>query len=138
MARYALLLFGLAWGGFGLLGLFAPDAILGAAGISFDASAGITEARTMYGGSQLGLALFFFWAAGRPAYHVPGLVVGGLYMGGAALARAFGVFVVGATDFTSVSAMVMEFGATGIALISLWQLGVFAGGSGFAGRGEGS
>jgi hypothetical protein len=128
------LLFGVAWGGFGLLGLFAPDVILGSAGISFDgadasdtagALAGITEARTMYGGSQLGLAVFFFWAAGRAAFHVPGLVVGGLYMGGAALARAFGVFVVGATDFTSVSAMVMEFGATGIALIALWQLGAF-------------
>ena len=134
MARYALLLFGLAWGGFGLLGLFAPETILGSAGITFDASAGVTEARTMYGGSQLGLALFFFWAAGRPPFHVPGLIVGGAYMGGAALVRSFGVLVVGATDFTSVSAMVLEFGATGIALLSLWQLGFFGGASAEEGR----
>ena len=91
----------------------------------------------MYGGSQLGLALFFFWASSRPAFYVPALIVGGLYMGGAALARAFGVFVVGATDFTSVSAMVMECGATGIALIALWQLGAFGGaGAGVGEKGD--
>jgi len=71
---------------------------------------GLSPALGLYGAYNLVAALY--------------LAVAG--WGGAALARAFGVFVVGATDWTSVSAMVMETGAAGIALITLWQIGFFS------------
>ncbi len=53
----------------------------------------LTEIRAFYGGLQFGIGLFLVWCLRVPDRTSQGLLLGGLAVGGAGLARIFGVLL---------------------------------------------
>lgn len=76
----------------GLGSLLAPASFAEQAGYATVPSA-LTEVRAFYGGLQLGIALFLVWCLGTPARTTQGLLLSGLAVGGAGLARALGMLI---------------------------------------------
>lgn len=70
--------------------LVAPASFAQQAGYSTTPSA-LTEIRAFYGGLQLGIGLFLAWCLRVPDRVLHGLLLGALAVGGAGLARTFGV-----------------------------------------------
>ena len=52
----------------------------------------LTEIRAFYGGLQFGIGLFLLWCLRTPSRTSQGLLLVGLAVGGAGLARMFGIF----------------------------------------------
>lgn len=94
LPRISILLTALAFGGFGILLLIAPQ-VLGTVGVEIARPAGAAELRAFYGGLELGIAAFFFLALARPAWHRAALNLQVLGLGGVAIARAIGVLLGG-------------------------------------------
>lgn len=77
----------------GLGSLVAPALLAHQAGFGPDPTAGaLTEIRAFYGGLQLGIGLFLVWCLRAPSRTSVGLLLIGFAVGGAGLARFFGVF----------------------------------------------
>jgi hypothetical protein len=51
----------------------------------------LTEIRAFYGGLQFGIGLFLVWCLRTPSRTYQGLLLAGLAVGGAGLARMFGI-----------------------------------------------
>lgn len=70
--------------------LAAPGLFAQQAGFQATPSA-LTEIRAFYGGLQLGIGLFLVWCLCAPSRTSQGLALVGLAVGGAGLARLFGI-----------------------------------------------
>ena len=75
--------------------LLVPAAFAEQAGFATGPSA-LTEIRAFYGGLQVGIGVFLVWCMRLQDRIATGLLLGGLAVGGAGLARALGVFLDGA------------------------------------------
>lgn len=82
----------IGFAGFGIALLIFPN-LIGLVGVKELANSGLVEIRAMYGGLQLGLALFFLLAFNRPKWVRPALIVHMCVVGGLALGRVFGLVV---------------------------------------------
>jgi len=85
--------------------LVAPTNFAQQAGYSTTPSA-LTEIRAFYGGLQLGIGLFLAWCLRAPDGAFHGLLLGALAVGGAGLARSFGMVI----DHASTSHHVVNLG----------------------------
>lgn len=74
--------------GFGCLA--APTLFAQQAGFQITPGA-LTEIRAFYGGLQIGIGLFLLWCLRTPSRTFGGLLLVGLAVGGAGLARLFGI-----------------------------------------------
>jgi hypothetical protein len=69
-------------GVFGLLYTVRPEWLAGVVDIALPTASARADFRAIYGGAELGMALFFAVAARRPAWVRPGLAALGLIVGG--------------------------------------------------------
>jgi len=95
LARFALLIASLAFGVAGLSFLIAPAFLTSRVGISLADATADNDIRAVYGGLELGLALFFLVSQARPAWLRPALVAAVLTLSGMAAARVVSWLVVG-------------------------------------------
>ncbi len=79
----------------GVACLVAPESFTQQAGLPATASA-LTEIRAFYGGLQVGIGCFLIWCVRQRALTLAGLLLVGLAVGGAGIARAFGMLIDGA------------------------------------------
>ena len=119
MGRIVLLLLGLVWIAFGVLGLIAPVMILGAVGLDIGTADALAEARATYGGAQIGLGLFFVYCARADGLQRTGLIALALVAAGFGLARSFGIVVDGARGGMTWFALATEVTAVALAWIAL-------------------
>jgi hypothetical protein len=82
----------IGFAGFGLALLIFPN-LIGMVGVKELTNSGLVEIRAMYGGLQLGLALFFLLAINRPRWVRPALILHICVVGGLAIGRIFGLVV---------------------------------------------
>ena len=82
----------IGFAGFGIALLIFPN-LIGLVGVKELTNSGLVEIRAMYGGLQLGLALFFLLAINRPRWVRPGLIIHMCVIGGLAIGRIFGLVV---------------------------------------------
>ncbi len=109
---------GLGFLGFGLAIVAAPEAVLGAVGIS-GTTAGMIELRSFYGGLELGLGAFLLACAAKPAWRLPGLWSVALINGGIGAARLLGIGLTGEFTGFFAGALVWEIGFTLAAIVAL-------------------
>jgi len=102
VTRIYLVLSALIWAGFGVVMLVNPD--LTGVGLEVANPDGRIEIRGFYGGLELGIAAFLFWAAKATARHRAGLMAATLIIGCLAAGRVVGIAIEGGT-----SAMMMTF-----------------------------
>ncbi|MFK7803013.1 MAG: DUF4345 family protein, partial [Anaerolineae bacterium] len=81
---------------------------------------GVIDIRAVYGGFQLGLAIFLFWSAGEDERIYPGLLITILTTGGIALVRLVSILVAGELGNHWVG-LVIEIVVTAIAAFYLLQ-----------------
>jgi hypothetical protein len=96
-ARISLALTALVFGAFGTLFLVRPET-LGIVGVEAVRPAGLVELRSIYGGLELGIALFFTLSVPRTAWHRPALMLQALSLGGAAAARLAALAIGGGAE----------------------------------------
>ena len=82
----------IGFAGFGIALLIFPN-LIGLVGVKDLTNSGLVEIRTMYGGLQLGLGLFFLLALNRPKWVNAALVAQVCLVSGLALGRIFGLVV---------------------------------------------
>ena len=80
------------------------------------------EVRAFYGGLELGLALFFLWAALHPPVVRTALVCFALCFGCAGAARAWGLAEFGFSGPTQPAATAVELVTAGLAVWLTWRL----------------
>lgn len=97
LARISLIVTGLAFAGFGLWFLYSPQT-MATIGVQLHHANAFAEIRAFYGGLEIGLAAFFFVAAGRPHWFEPALLAQVLALGGAAAARSIAIIMGGTTE----------------------------------------
>ena len=99
LARFALIFTGVSFLGYGLFCWFVPETLGDFAGLGMDANVARTEVIAMYGGLQSGTGVFFLMAGLRRDWVFPGICALILMMGGLAIARGFGMALLGPTGY---------------------------------------
>ena len=94
-ARLVLLLSAPAYGGVGLLFLFAPEWAASWVDVDLGSATADNDVRSVYGGLLLALAVFFVVASRRDAWLAPALALLVMTMSGLALARFMSWMIVG-------------------------------------------
>jgi hypothetical protein len=95
LQRGLLALSAIAFGGFGGWFLLSPSALADLAEIGVSGPSARAEVRAMYGGLELGVAAFLFWAWLRPERVAIGLWAALFAFGGLAAGRAAGIALEG-------------------------------------------
>jgi hypothetical protein len=108
----------IAFGAFGLLLLVRPET-LAVVGVQIARPAGAVELRGFYGGLELGLAVFFALALGRPTWHVPALVLQLGALGGAVAGRLVGLVVDGGWEPWIAALLIAEAGGAAMGALAL-------------------
>jgi hypothetical protein len=90
VARWSLAGTAAAFAGFGVALLIKPD-LLSLVDIKLKSDAARTEVRAMYGGMEIGLAVFFALCAANREWYRPGLWAQTAGLGGLVLGRALGI-----------------------------------------------
>ena len=96
--------------------LFSPQLLGSLVQLEFREPNAYVEIRAFYGGLELGLALFFAWAAASPRLVAPALTGFTLFFGCAGLARWWGVWSFGAADASQPVVASLEVVAAGFAV----------------------
>ena len=99
----------------GLAYIVAPTLLLDGAGISANPG-GLTEMRAVYGGFQLGLAAFLYWALADEERIHSALVMIGLLLGAIVSARVIGLAIDRDPSIFVVASLVVEL----VALDCVW------------------
>ncbi|MDQ3948946.1 MAG: DUF4345 domain-containing protein [Gemmatimonadota bacterium] len=123
LARALLVAGALVSGGFGLLYTVRPEWLAGVVDIALPTASARADFRAIYGGAELGMALFFALAARRPAWVRPGLAALALIVGGFGAAR-LGSLALDAAPARGAAAVLWAVGATELAsaLLCAWAL----------------
>src|SRR4051812_34768200 len=116
LPRLSLRLTALVFAAFGVALLVRP-ALLGGLGIELGRPTAVTEIRAIYGGLELGLALFFALASTREAWLHPALFAQAVALSGILLARLAGVVADGSAEPAILLFAAIE--AVGVALAGL-------------------
>ena len=104
---------------FGLVYLFAPALMTLQAGFGELPAAGLTDVRATYGGFQIGVGVFLFWAA-QDASRVRGaLLLMALSIGAIGLSRAIGLTVDGGLNLFHTAGLITEVSLTALTLFVL-------------------
>lgn len=120
VSRVALALCAAIFAAIGFMFLFFPVYFASAVHIELRHAAGVTDLRAVYGGMDLGLAVFFFLCALR-GWIQPGLLASALAFGGLAFGRAFGFLVNG--GFEGINRVLFACEAAGLVIsVVLLQL----------------
>lgn len=91
LGRAVVAITALAFAGIGVWALASPQGALGTVGVAARDAAGVVELRAMYGGLQLGAALFFGWCAADADRLRTGLAATATLIGGLGGVRAAGL-----------------------------------------------
>ncbi len=103
------------FGVFGLVYLFDPGWLAGAAGVQGNAS-GLTDIRATYGGFQVGFCLFLLWVIASQQ-RVAGLVACALVSGCVAIGRIIGLAVDGGASAFNLVGLAVEIP---LLLLAVW------------------
>lgn len=117
--RIVLLLGAAGFGGFGFVFAVVPEIL--AAGIDLGISNPVarTDVRAVYGGLEIGVAVFLFWCASAGHRVRYGLIAMTTCFGGVFAARLLGVVLDGTLDPLTLSLLAVEIGATVLGTIAL-------------------
>lgn len=122
MIRAYLFLNAAAYVGFALWCTFAPVTTADALGLQFRSGSGRSEYITVYGGLEMGVAIFFLVAAMQPKYQEAGLLFAVLFYAGLIVFRAYTLVTV-----PGIERMTYYFAGSellfGLAAIALWVRG---------------
>lgn len=80
---------------FAILYILFPLALTEPMGVTTADATGTIDIRAVYGGFQLGLAVFLFWSTGEEERIYPGLLITILTTGGIALVRLVSIIIAG-------------------------------------------
>lgn len=105
LARFVLIFTGISFLGYGLYCWAVPDTIGNFTALGMGATSARTEVIAMYGGLQTGTGVFFLLAGWQRDWVWPGISALVLIMGGLALARGFGMGVLGPTGYNEGAAL---------------------------------
>jgi hypothetical protein len=89
MVKAYLLFNAVAYVGFSLWCTIMPEKTASALGLTFRSGSGKSEYITVYGGLEMGVAMFFLAAALMPKYQEAGLLFAVLFYGGLVAFRVF-------------------------------------------------
>lgn len=103
--RIILALDALAFGLFGALYWVIPVQMAAKVGVTMTVPAGVVDVQGLYGGLEIGVALFLVWCALKPARIRMGLVAGACALGGIAISRFVAIAHFGMPD-AAVTALV--------------------------------
>lgn len=120
-ARGFLWLFGAVFLVFGIVAVVNPGAMIGPAGIEATASGALAEVRAVYGGLQIGLALFLIWSALDAKRYASGLLAYGLVLGSVGDCRALGLLIEGTHTPFHLIALAFEWGSAVLALVAWYR-----------------
>jgi hypothetical protein len=117
MIKAYLLFNAVAYIGFSLWCTIAPEKTASSLGLTFRSGSGKSEYITVYGGLEMGVALFFLIAALTPKYQEPGLLFAVFFYGGLVVFRLFTFATV-----TGIERITHGFGASELVLglIGAW------------------
>lgn len=106
----ALLVIGLAFGGFGYLGLTAPEVLMAPVGLTWATLSATTqnELTATYGGMNLAMGVFFVIAAFVPAIRAGALLTATALLGGLAAGRIYSLVRLGVPGPMPLAALVVE------------------------------
>lgn len=122
MIRAYLFLNAFAYIGFALWCAIAPVTTANAIGLQFRSGSGRSEYITVYGGLEMGVALFFLVAAMQPKYQEAGLLFAVLFYGGLIVFRAYTLVTVPGIERVTYYFAGSEL-LFGLAAIALWFRG---------------
>ncbi|MDX1420281.1 MAG: DUF4345 family protein [Rubricoccaceae bacterium] len=117
-ARFSLIVASVGFAVFGV-GMLLRPSLLAAVGIALTEPAAAVEIRAFYGGLEVGLAVFFGLAVGRPGWHRAALTAQIAVFAGAGLGRVFGLVVGGVLDPLLLLLLALEAAGAGL---GLWAL----------------
>ncbi len=80
---------------FAILYMVFPLALTEPMGVTVADGTGVIDIRAVYGGFQLGLAIFLFWSTGEEERNYAGLLIIVLTTGGVALVRLVSMIIAG-------------------------------------------
>ena len=123
MGRIVLIVMGILWVLFGVLGLISPAVVGGGLGIELPTADAVTDVRAIYGGLQIGIGLYFFYCSRSAELIRPGLIALALIAAGFGVGRSFGILVDGARGGLIFFALTIEVIAFALAWISLRREG---------------
>ena len=104
-SRIVLALDALVFGLFGALYWVIPVKMAQGVGVTMTVPAGVVDVQGLYGGLEVGVALFLGWCALKPERMRIGLIAGACALGGIAVSRFVAIAHFGAPD-ASVTALV--------------------------------
>ena len=119
MSQVALVLNGLVMTMICIRALFTPESFLGEFGVELSSATALAEARSIHGGAFGALAILVWLGLLRSNFRITALRVAAFVMLGLAFGRLVGVVVDGATDSSTVTALVAEAVLGCLALIGL-------------------
>lgn len=120
-ARLLLVLAALLFGAAGLSFLLRPD-LLESIGIEMRSASAKNDVRALYGGAEIGLALFLAYCAGAPERARLGVLAAGAVLGGMTLARFLSLAMDGAPSGSLWGAWALEGAGAAAALWALARL----------------
>lgn len=121
MARALVAMTALIYAGIGTWTLLDPFGALDRVGVAAVDSRGEVELRAMYGGLELGMALFLLWCLASPERVRAGLMASTLTVGGLGLVRAIGWIGLQPDGWLSVALMVAECTGAALGALALWS-----------------
>jgi len=119
LARFALVVAAGVLLFIGLRGLVTPRTFLAPIGIRPVGAPAMSEMRASLGGKDVGMAIFFLFAALRPRLRVAGLVAVVAYMGGLTVGRLASAVVDGVPNVLVASFFLAEVSTAALALAAL-------------------
>jgi hypothetical protein len=124
LARTLLIAGALVSGAFGLLYTVRPAWLAGVVDIALPTASARADFRAIYGGAELGMALFFALAARRSAWVRPGLAALALIVGGFGVVRLASLALDAGPTRGSAASLLWAVGATELAgaLACAWAL----------------
>lgn len=108
LARFTLSFSALAFGLVGLCFLVSPTSMMSQIDISLDTATADSDIRAIYGGLELGLAVFFVMGLSRRSWTRPALVASLLVFSGMSGARVLSFLIAGFPDTTAYLLLAVE------------------------------
>jgi hypothetical protein len=124
LARALLVAAALVSGAFGLVYTVQPEWLAGVVDIALPTASARADFRAIYGGAELGMAVFFALAARRPGWVRPGLAAAALIVGGFGIVRLASLALDPAAARGAAATLLWAVGAIELsgALLCAWAL----------------
>ena len=117
--RIVLVLGAAGFAGFGLIFAVAPEMLARQIDLGIASPAARTDVRAVYGGLEIGIAVFLFWCASAPHRVRFGLIALTTCFGAVFAARLLGIILDGSLDPLTLSLLAVEVGGTVLGTIAL-------------------